>query len=114
MRVFAILLFAVATAATTTVTVTVPCESRSATNVPAPASPVHAVAAPYTPPSPIADISFTGASVILRPVSNPNSDPSDIGHIVPKSNLTLLYGSNDTSTPEANAQISLQMKFPSV
>jgi hypothetical protein len=51
---------------------------------------------------------------MLGPVSNPSCNPSDLKNIVPKSNLTLHYGSNDTSTPDSNARISLQMKVPSV
>jgi hypothetical protein len=122
MRASAILLCAVATAAAgavvprnaaTTVTVTVSCESESTTLVPAPASSTQSFAASSTSSS-IANISYSGGNVKLGPVSNPNCDPSDLSNIVPKSNLTLFYGSNDTSTPDSNAKISLQMKVPSV
>lgn len=90
--------------AATTVTVMVPCESGSASVIPASASSTQSFAASST----------SSGSVMLGPVSNPSCDPSDLNNIVPKSNLTLFYGSNDTSTPGSNAQISLQMKVPSV
>jgi hypothetical protein len=110
MKASAILLCALATAAAgavlprnaaTTVTVTVPCESGSATTTLASASSTQSITASST-------------SVMLGPVSNPSCDRSDPKNIVPKSNLTLFYGSNDTSTPDSNAQISLRMKYPSV
>jgi hypothetical protein len=122
MKSSAILLCVLATAAAgaavppnaaTTVTVTVPYEGGSPTATPAPASPTQSVAASSTTSS-IIDVSHSVGSVKLGPVSNPSCDPSDLNNIVPKSNLTLHYGSNDTSTPDSNAKISLQMKVPSV
>lgn len=99
--------------AVTTVTVTVPCESEAVTAIASPSSSTYSFA-PSSTPLATADITYTGASVTLGPVSNPSGDPSKLSNIVPKSNLTLHYGSNDTSTPDSNAQISVQMKLPSV
>jgi hypothetical protein len=122
MKASAILLCVLTTAATgavvprdaaTTVTVTVPCQSGSPTVVPTQTWSTQSFAASPNPSS-AADISNSGGNVTLGPVSNPGCDPSDLNNIVPKSNLTLFYGSNDTSTPDSNAQISLQMKVPSV
>jgi hypothetical protein len=99
--------------AATTVTVTVPCQSAAAAVTLTPTSSKQSYAVSPTPSSG-AGITSSGGSVMLGPVSNPSCDPSDLSNIVPKSNFTLHYGSNDTSTPGSNAQISVQMKVPSV
>lgn len=96
----------------TTVIVTAPCESGSSTDIPTSASYIQAV--PASSASSVVRVSSIGTSVKLGPVSSPSSDPSDLSNIVPKFNFTLHYGTNDTSTPASNSQISLQMKFPSV
>jgi hypothetical protein len=99
--------------AVATVTLTVPCESEGATIIPSSATSIG-LSDPTSTALTDANIKYPGGSVTLGPVSNPSSDPSDLNNIVPKSNLTLHYGSNDTSTPDSNAQISVQMKMPSV
>jgi len=119
MKASAILLYVLAKAAAgavvprnaaTTVTVTVPCQSGSPTVVPTQTWSTQSFAASSNPSS----VANSGGNVTLGPVSNPSCDPSDLNNIVPKSNLSLFYGSNDTSTPDSNAQVSLQMKVPSV
>jgi hypothetical protein len=123
MRSFPILLCAVVTASAGTViqrdntaaivTVTAPCESGRATDISYSTSSIKAATA-LSMPLPSESVSFTGASVTLGPVPNPSSNRSDLSNITPKTNLTIHYGSNDTSTPATNAQVSLQMKYPSV
>jgi hypothetical protein len=118
----------------TYVTVTVPCGNAKPTGSPTSKSPAPAfgvkqdadpygtstgiaIAASPTPASYMNSnpgVPYSGAPVLLGPVSNPHTDPSDPTHFTPKANCTLHYGSNDTSTPDTNAIVSLEMKKPAV
>jgi hypothetical protein len=74
--------------------------------------PSHVSVSATASPSVTIDSSAPGAT--LGPVANPACDTSDLENIVLKKNLTLHYGSSDASTPDTNAEISLEMKWPSV
>jgi hypothetical protein len=64
--------------------------------------------------NPTATIDTSRPAATLGPVTNPLCDTSDLDNIVLKKNLTLHYGSDDPTTPDSNAKITLQMKWPSV
>lgn len=92
---------------TVTVTVTT-CPTETAANILA-STLSHVFAS-----APTATSQHSRAAATLGPVTNPLCDPSNLDNIKLKTNLTLLYGSKDPTTPDANAEISLQMKWPSV
>lgn len=90
-----------------TVTVTACAAETAATVLTSTASYTSTVAPTETISNPI-----IGAT--LGPVANPLCDTSNLGNIRLKKNFTLHYGSNDPTTPDTNAEISMQFKFPSV